>query len=246
MKIIIAFTITTAAILLSATGHAAPYTWGAASGLFPDQVSVAMALTDSSSPESPQLAGGFLTIANDTDSEFMYYDMQGSDIAMPAHLTITASVLFVAGNTSNSARTSALIGFATMPGIGNGVYIGQNEIFLSSAEATRGPSASLDTSSFSHLYRIEVFGLAIGSTIQVFQDDVLQLTGNLYSSIPDNGSTESVSFGDRTSLASGNSQWQSFNHNAAVVPEPSTLYLGAISGLFFLYRKCRNRTRGSR
>jgi len=218
-----------AGFMLSSPLYAATFSWDASSGLFPDQVSSAMTLYDTSSPEDPQLAGGVLTLANDSNPEGMVYSMQGSDIAMPSQLTITARIRMISSSSVSPARTGAIISFTTASGIGNALQLGLGEIFLSSATFTRGPSATVDTTGAFHAYRIEVLGLTDGSTIQVFQDEVLALTGNLYSSVPDNGATLRVTFGEESTLASGDSRWTSFSHNAAAVPEPSTLLLISIS-----------------
>lgn len=215
--------------MLSSPLHAATYSWEASSGLFPDQVSPAMTLYNTSSPEIPQLAGGVLTLANDNTPEGMVYSMEGSDIAMPPQLIITARVRMVSSFSTSIARTGATIRFAIAPEIGNALYLGLGYIFLGSGDETVGPSVAVDTTGAFHDYRIEVSGLTAGGGIMVFQDNILVLTGGVNSSAVDNAATLNVTFGEGSSLADGESQWTSFSHNAAAVPEPSTLSLTCIS-----------------
>lgn len=200
------------------TGWAASYQWNASSGLFPDQATPAMTLFDGSSPENPQLGGGVLTIQNDAHSEYLYYEMAGSQLNVPSALTITAEVRFVSGTTSFPARTGAFIGFTTAPGVGGVLFIGIDDIFLGAANATRGPAASVDTDGAFHTYRIETSGTTAGSGVQVFQDDVLQLTGTLYASGADFANSPVMAFGEGSSGAAGVSEWKSFSHNAAAPP----------------------------
>lgn len=199
--------------------HAATYLWDASSGLFPNQVSPPMTLNDMSEPENPQLAAGVLTIANDFFSETMAYYMGGIDIQMPSHLTIATQMRFVSGSASDGTRSAAEIRFQTAPGVGNSLFIEADSIFLLSGINTRGPSVGMgiDTNESFHTYRIEVSGTGSGSSIQVFQDGILRLTGNTFSSA--NYGNPLVLFGDATGIASGISEWTSFSHNAAA-PKP--------------------------
>ena len=65
----------------------------------------------------------------------------------------------------------------------------------------------------------------------MFQDGSLVLTGSLFASTSDHGLVERIGFGEISTWAYGTSEWESFTHNAAVIPEPSTLTLVALSSL---------------
>lgn len=220
--------------------YSATYSWNAASGLFPNQVTPAMTLDNSASPENPALASGVLTIATDSFPEAMTYDSRGADLSVPSHLTISAEMRFVSGSTAFTSRSGASIQFVTAPGAGNILFFEADSIFLLADQNTRGPSAAIDTDDAFHSYRVEVFGTSGGSSVQVFQDEVLRLSGSLFSDV--DLVNPSVQFGDTTGGAAAISEWKSFSHNAAV-PEPtSATLLAAGSALVLLRRRKRCET----
>jgi VCBS repeat-containing protein len=188
-------------------------TYNASSGVLPDAVCPTWTLTDTADPENPLLSGGKLTLSTDTQSENMFYAQQGSAISMPSQLVVEARMRLVSGSSSVAQRAPAVIGFATAPSVGNGLWIGRGEIFLSSGEFTRGPSAAVDTQTAVHTYRIEV-ATATGA-VRVLYDGALKLTGTTYTSSSDNGPAPRVSWGEGSSFAFGTSEWLSISHNAS-------------------------------
>lgn len=220
--------------------QAATYVWNASSGLYPDQVPT-MTLFNSSSPEDPLLSGGALILGNDSNAEQMYYDAASDDLAFSDPLTITTEVRVLSSTTINPARAGAGITFSTAASIGNMLCLDDDEIFLLSENLTRGSTALVNTNSF-HTYRIEVAGILSGSSIMVYQDDVLLLTGELFTDSNTFGSDAHISFGEISGIAGGTSEWRSFTHTVSAVPEPTTSFalpVVCLSGLLLNRRRRR-------
>ncbi len=212
-----------ALVALAGAASGATYSWNAASGLFPNQVDPTMVLTDTATPEDPSLSGGVLTLSTSANAELMNYQQTGPAIAMPAILQIDANLRWVSGNSfagPTSPRTPVNIFFTTSAGVGNTLFIGEDRLFLLGAPDVMGPSVVVDTEAF-HDYRITVNGTAAGSAIQVLQDNIPVLSGTIFNGGVTLFGAERVGFGDGTTLAQGVSEFKSFSHNAAAVPEPS-------------------------
>jgi hypothetical protein len=206
--------------LLLAGASAATNRWDAASGLYPGQMLYRWPLYRSGSPPLPVLSGGVLTFfSTNAYSDNEFYIQSGDMLAMPGRLVIEAQVRYVSQNTTRPDRTPACIGFATLPGVGNSLWIGPDQILLLKApDATGGTNTVVDTDGDFHTYRIEVEGLAAGSAVKVYYDGTLALVGTTYTSITYNGSEARVFWGEGTSHANGVAEWRYVWHNAAAVP----------------------------
>jgi hypothetical protein len=107
------------------------------------------------------------------------------------------------------------VGFTMASNIGNTLFIGKDEIFLGNGHASRGAPTAVDTDEAFHTYRVEVDGATSTSDVRVYQDNILRLSGALYTDGPDNGSEPRVYFGEVSSLAHGTSLWAKFSQNGA-------------------------------
>jgi hypothetical protein len=203
-----------------AGAKAATNRWDAASGLRPDQMIYRWPLYSSGTAPLPVLSGDRLTFySTNAYSDNEFYLQSGDMLAMPARLVIEAQVRFVSQATARADRTPACIGFVLQPGVGNGLWIGPDQIFLLKApDATGGTNAVVDTDGGFHTYRIEVEGLAAGSAVKVYYDGTLTLVGTTYDSVYYNGTEPRVFWGDGTIHASGVAEWRYVWHNAAAVP----------------------------
>lgn len=188
-------------------------TYDASSGLFPGDICPMWTLNDSATPEEPSVGGGKLTLSTSVNAENMLYVQSTWEISITNPLVIEVRAKFVSGSSSHAAHAPMGIAFTTAPNVGNVLYIGQDIMFIDSAELVRGASAVVDTDGTAHTYRIEVSG----SAVQVFYDDVLTLTGSTYTSANDHGSAARIQWGDVSSRAFGISEWQSVRHNASTV-----------------------------
>jgi len=213
--------------------------WEASSGLMPDQIGNPYTLVDTS-VKDPILSSGILTIDTDIDSELMLYSMTGSTLAMPVAPVIEFNMRMDSHSTSfPTLRTGAAVSITTQNSVGNVVYIGIDEVFFLTSGGAQGPTANIDTDTSFHDYRIEVAGLSSGSTISLFQDNSLVLSHVLVTDAPNYGNEERIFFGNNTTVAHGTSEWVSFQHNAAAVPEPSSLFLVSTASLLFCSRRRR-------
>lgn len=185
-------------------------TWSASEGL-PSSDCAPWTLLETADTETPMLAGGVMTLTTSPDGEFMFYNQGDADLITPATLVIEARMRFVAGTSSNTARTVAAVGFRIGPDRKrNTLHIADGEIFLLSDATTKGNAASVATTDALHTYRLEVDTTT--GAITVFRDGVSTLTGSAFE-IAD-ALAPTILFGDASGSAGGTSEWASVSHNA--------------------------------
>ena len=206
-------------------------TWGAGSGLLPDQLVPPWMLIDSSPGFDPVLAGGVLTLATGSDGENMGYSYQLPVVDTSGPFFVEFDARFVSGTSSHVARAPMVVILVVGPSEGILFFMGLDVIFDNSANVTRGTTVLVDTNDAFHTYRIEVDG---AGGYDVFYDGGLSLSGATYISASDfGGSPEQISWGELSILATGTSEWTRFV-TSAVVPLPAAVWLfgGALVGLF--------------
>lgn len=227
-------------LFLIAPLTAAVVTWTAASGLLPSETDPAWELSNFANPEVPVLTSSALVISTDDSNELMAYQQRDAALTIPPMLVIESEMRFISGSSAESNYTSATIGFSTAVGsIGNFLFIGQDEIFLLDPGKVRGASAVVDTDDAFHTYRIEVDGVLAGSPINVYQDDILVLSGALVPDATSGNVGPRILFGDAFHVE-GVSEWKRLSHNAATVPESKTIML-AVAGMLGVLRRRRSR-----
>jgi hypothetical protein len=225
-------------VLLQPVAFAATNAWYVSTGLFPDQTTTNWVLSDTA-VGSPVLSGGQMTLATAANAEGMFY-RQTANLSIPASLTMEFRAKFDSRNTTANNNSPMAIFFTTAANVGNILYLGQDDVWLTSGFLIRGPSASVDTDSAFHTYRITLGGTTSGSAIKVFYDNGASpiITHQLVTDSTLNGAALRIGFGDATAGDSGVSEWEYFWHNGSavsVVPEPSTVALGAVGGLLFSF-----------
>lgn len=124
------------------------------------------------------------------------------------------------GGSGNIARAPAGVTLTTMGSIGQSLWIDSGEVFFSSA-AGRGSSDTI-TAGY-HDFRIEIGGLSVGSSVDLYIDGVLEISDTLFNSAPNFGTAPRIVWGDLSTIASGQSTWTYFEHDAAIdqIPEPA-------------------------
>ena len=188
-------------------------TYEASSGVFPEQVCPPWSLFDTAQPEAPFLSGEKLIIGTSDISEILGYEQLGPDLVIPNPLIVEARLKFVSGSSVHPARAPVLVHTVVSPAVGNGLYIGRDDIFILSSDLIRGQSASVDTDDAFHTYRIEISS----GVVKVFYDGVLTLTGSTFFSIPNFGNNLNIFWGEGSILAQGTSEWEFVRHNASSV-----------------------------
>lgn len=183
--------------------------YDASTGLLPNESDPRWTLHDTAIPEDPVVVAGRLTLATSHDSENMFYIQ--TNIVVPDPLIIEARVRRSSGTTSSDARAPIAVAFTTSPGVGNALWIGNDEMFLLTGNMVRGETAIVDTDDGFHTYRIEVDSTG---AIRVSYDDVLKLDGTVYTHTGANGLVTRVLWGDLSIHAYGVSEWQLVRHNA--------------------------------
>ena len=187
--------------------------WEGSSGLFPDESCPPWNIAFNTDTEIPELSGDTLLMTTSTNSENMRYG-QFESVGIPLSISdayvIEFKVRYVTGTNADLNFSHISIQMVTDSALGNFFHVGPDEIFLWSSFGTRSLVASVDTDNDFHIYRIEISQF---DNIKVYYDDSLTLSGTTFSS-PSFGVQELLTFGDVTGLASGESHWLYFKHNA--------------------------------
>lgn len=184
-------------------------TYTAATGVLPS--AACPAWTTNQAGGTSSLSGGDLLISTTSASQNLTYKQSGAQLAIPQKLVIEAEMKLDSGSSSHTARAPATIMFATAPNVGNALNIEAGGIFLNSANLTRGPSTSVNTTGDFHTYRIEVEG----SSVKVLYDGYLVLSGSTFTDATFNTSEARIAFGDGSIYALGVSRWRAVRHNAS-------------------------------
>jgi hypothetical protein len=235
-----------AATLLLPTGAAmaaSSFSWTAESGLRPNEVAGGMTLIDTSPGRDPVLTGSVLRIHTDAHPEVMIYRHEGAALDWTGALQIDARLMLGPGSSSNtgtaSPRSHASIVFVDEAGFGNALFFAPDRVFLLGPGDTLGASATIVPDGDFHNWRVWVSGPGEGSTVTVWQDDALVLSGALFGLSPfvPGGA---INFGDGTIAAGGQSMWTAFSYDAAsAVPEPQGWLLGAVGLALVGWRRAR-------
>lgn len=167
-------------------------------------------LTDTADPEVPTFNGGALRVASSADAEHMYFIHSAANLSFPDVFVFEARMKFVSGTGSTASRAPASMGFVYgAQHMKNMLQMSATEVFILESENVKGDKITFDTTSDFHTYRIVADTQT--NTLQVFIDDVLELSGN---SFADPNSDPFVLFGESSLYAYGVSEWQFAKHNA--------------------------------
>jgi hypothetical protein len=204
------------AVALSAPAQAQPYLyrWDAASGLYPDQGCPFWTLIDNSAAQA-SLSGGLLTLTTTTTgSNNLGYEDLAPDVLVPTPWIIEFRARFISSGTSNTARSGMMVQAGTGSNRVASVMFEADRIRMLSGDFTIGASVVVDTDNSLHTYRLEIAAPAVGSAVRLYQDNVLVLTGAIWSS-PNVIANANILWGDVSSLALGSSEWAYFEHNGS-------------------------------
>ncbi len=226
LRLLCGSTMVVAVLQLSPHARATTWQWSGASGLLPTNLTPSMSLFLSGSATAPALTNGALHIVTDVNSDNVGFQQLSPALEFPDVLVIQAQLRVASNSASVSYRAAATINFSTLTNIGCAFFVGNGEIFLTSAENVKGQSASLETTNY-HTYRIECLGTNLGSDVNVYRDGVLTISGQTYFSSNDFGNQPRILWGEGSSLAHGTEDWTNFQHNAlACMPDTNSLKLG--------------------
>ncbi|MDP3504796.1 MAG: hypothetical protein Q8S33_30940 [Myxococcales bacterium] len=199
-------------------GCGAAVEWAATENVLPTNDCPTWALTDTAATDNPVLAASSVTLQTRANAENLFYAMSPPAIAAGAQVQLRFRAQLVSSSAAQAPwRTGAGVNFAFgQQRRKNSLYLGSGEIFLLSAENTRGPAATVNTSGF-HDYVVNV-NTGTGA-VQVLYDGVPTLTGSLFITATDT-TTDYVYWGDVSSFAFGQSVWASFAHDAYLFCAP--------------------------
>jgi len=205
-------------VLLCAVGlaQAELMVWDAGLGRLPHELTPAWDWTGPTSGEQATFDSGVLTIRSVSNvNDNVYFSQSGMNLSVPNNVWVETSVRFVSGTSNQPSRAPVCFGVTTKSSVGNGLWITKDRIFVMTGLWTTGQSADVDTDDAFHTYRIEVDGTNSGSSLRVYYDGALTLTGTTFSDTAANGSEPRVYWGDGTKYEGGVSEWKYVAHNAS-------------------------------
>jgi len=193
------------------------YVWYPGTGLRPNETCPRWTLFNSAVPEVPDYNPVRLKLATSATGEIMMYTEQGPDFypTNEGEVYIQFRMRYVSGSTNDSARRVASVLFQTSGGAsakGNILWIGQDEIFLWSADGVVGAHAVVDTDNSYHTYRIEWDQATHAITVYRDGAGVPTLTG-LGFTRPQWTSEARIVWGHQYFGAQGETRWQLFSHS---------------------------------
>jgi hypothetical protein len=206
-----------AAPLSYSLGNALPTIWDAREGFKPEDVSAPWTPVDSADPEEPVLNNELLELATSGDGENMAYVQD--DLGLPAAFRAEFALQVRSGTGSASNRAPAAFIVTVAPGVGTALFLGVDEIFLTSEGDVRGSSANVDTDGLIHEY---VLTISPEGAVAVSQDGVPRLSDTVFTSIDAHGSLERVAWGELSRLAHGAQAWQYVRHNGLIAGATTT------------------------
>lgn len=192
--------------------------WNASAGITPDEVNPPWP-SDTNAGTVSYSAGNPLILTAPAIGNHIFYSQSPATGLGPPVTEIQATLKVDSSTSSGNARAGTYILFGNPASIGNGLYLGDNIIFLLSPTDptgnTRGPSVGVDTVSAFHTYRIEVDGTNAGSAVTVYYDGAAVLTGTTFLDVDQ---APEILFGEGGIYASGVSEWLSIEQNAGPGP----------------------------
>lgn len=209
-----------AALSAACASQAAVVAWDVSSGQMPDALVPQWQLIDTASPEDPLIADGRLLLGGNVGSERMAYTMNGSDLDLSVQPSYWIEARFRVDTRvpyPGWFREPAQLVIRFDNGAQAVAQFGLDNVYLQDADNSPGArSTALDTDSAYHLWRLEVLGQALGSTVNLYQDGVLVLTDRTFTIGATGGA---VSWGEGSTLSGGRSSWQYVATNMARVPD---------------------------
>lgn len=194
--------------------------WLASSGVLPD--SSCPAWLAGVSDSLPKFTGGTLRIHTTAFGQNVHYRQLDSVLTIPDTLVVEARLRWESGTDfvgpCGHYRQAAGIAITTSGSTGTLFFVGNGEIFITTAECGPISKITVPTADAAHTYRIVV----VGASVRVYRDGSLALSGSTYTSLSDHGVGARVLWGEGTSLAYGTSYWEYLKHNAHAVGCPTT------------------------
>jgi len=202
-----------------AYGQFYKYFWYPGTGLLPEETCPRWTLLNTADVEIPDYNPVRLRLNTSSSGEVMSYTLQdpGFNVSFGGVYYIEFRMRYVSGNTTDSSRRVASVLFQTQDPIGgdplgNILWIGKDDIFLWSADATIGPRAFVDTDDAYHTYLIEWD--VEGSVVRVYRDGsvIPTLTGIQFNR-PQWTTEARIAWGHQFFGAQGESRWQYMAHS---------------------------------
>lgn len=186
--------------------------WNASDGLLPN-VDCPRWSGVNTAPANPTLASSGVTFSTSANGQNQYFMHTASDLFVGGDtVRIHFRMKLISSSSSVNSRSGAGIAFAFGPNRRkNFVFVEDGQIFVNSAENTRGASAAVLTTDAMHDYVVDVD--VLNSTVKVSYDGTPTLSGALFVTATDT-TTDYILWGEGSIYAYGTSVWETFEHDA--------------------------------
>jgi hypothetical protein len=212
------------ALTLAGPAYADGFEWTAASGLTPDQTG-GFSLVTQGDVQATLLPGGPLVLASfDTRFDLLTYRASGSQIQMHDAVVVEFTTRFVESVplVEGSLRSPLMVSVSFGNHVGASLMITERfAAFNYGHDQQIAPGAQLDWYSLNH-HRLEFSGTTTDGRVRHLINGEYRYSMPLQQSAVLFSADARIQFGDMTEQFGGTSEWLSFSHNAAPVPEPGS------------------------
>lgn len=233
-----------AALLLAGSAHAATYEWTAASGQTPDQAGAFSLLAQGDVQATLQPGGPLVLESSANRLDMLAYGASGAQLQLHDHLVVEFTTRFVSSVplVQGSLRSPMMVNVSFGNHVGANLMITERfAAFNYGHDQNIAPGAQLDPLVFYH-HRLVFSGTTTAGTVSHYTNGEYRYTMPLQQGVSLFSADARIVFGDMTTAFGGNSEWLSFSHNAAPVPEPGAMAL-LLAGLVVLGSIARRRGR---
>jgi hypothetical protein len=224
---------------------AATFEWTADSGLTPDQTG-AFSLISRGNVSATPLPGGPLVLESLNDPfDLLTYRASGSQLQMHDALVVEFTTRFVDSVplVEGSLRSPLMVQVNFGNHVGASLMITERfAAFNYGHDQNIAPGAQLDWYSLNQ-HRLEFSGTTTAGTVSHYINGVYRYSMPLQQGASLFSADARIQFGDVTQQFGGTSEWLSFSHNAAPVPEPAAMVL-LLAGLAVVGGVARRRGGG--
>lgn len=214
-------------LLLAGSAHAATFEWTAASGQTPDQTGAFSLLAQGDVAATLQPGGPLVLESSATRFDLLTYRASGSQLAMHDALVVEFTARFI----DSVPLIQGSLRSPMMVNVSFGNHVGASMIITERAASFNyghdqqvAPGAQLDPLVF-YQHRLVFSGTTTDGTVTHYTNGELRYRMPLQQSTTLFSADARIQFGDMTSQFGGTSEWLSFSHNAAPVPEPGAMAL---------------------
>lgn len=214
-------------LLLAGGAHAATFEWTAASGQTPDQTGAFSLLAQGDVAATLQPGGPLVLESSANRGDMLAYRASGEQLQMHDHLVVEFTTRFIDSVplVEGSLRSPLQVNVSFGDHVGANLMITERfAAFNYGHDQNIAPGAQLDPLVF-YQHRLVFNGTTTAGTVSHYTNGEHRYTMPLQQGASLFSAEARILFGDMTIAFGGTSEWLSFSHNAAPVPEPDAMAL---------------------